>query len=590
MRPGNEDLVEEVYKACSDLAPSPQEVKGGNPKVKGFNDCVRGKLDENQELVKKFQKEVGQGAERLPSRKRRSLEQDLLSKYMQDRFEKKARNTKQGNGEQKIVDHALYFDFYQSQLTKMVTLAINSYCMYADVTTANIQYLDRRIAGDKSVNAPLYFKLAGGDQRATFKKNKELLAHPARAQLFLEICARGISRVCHELLDGKSKQTACRVLSTLRRLNRAITANEKRIDYVQCRKKFKGKEHCGKGGFSNVSVGPGKAGKALEFYDPNIKGQSIDDLTALTASEFHANIVEKIEEVCPEKGGASDEKCLEQLKLIVPEGNIRQSRVESNEGGKGDEDKKILAEFQIQTEIVQRGIAGYEEEDLAREIAAEGGDIEKIIQGIEDKSGKQIKALREKMKERYGTEREASLKRLAERLSRKSGPFEEDEVGLSGKIISDIKNKNKGVEQLLFFNNVITGYLYVKEVGEDGEKNKGAKSSGKKGTVRRNLASFKREIEQATDDKPPAGLEQKFVKERLAKQLSKLEKEEESNSKDGSNPQASNPTFTPRDIYDNFLGDKEAYQEGLEGVPGGGRVKKAGGGGAQEEENKQPLN
>ena len=465
---GQKNLVEDIYDTC----------KQDNL----FENCVEIFLDDqkNKKKVEKFQQQVGRNREWIP-KKQRSKQQDLLAEYLQKRFQEKVYGK---DDEQRIVDHALFFDLYQSQLAKMVTLTINSYCMYAD---------QDNFGWNRSNN------------------NKAILNDRVKAPGFIDDCITNIKMICHSDQTGDSKQRACQVMQDLRKLNRAIAANQKRIDY------FKGKN----------KTTSGLKG-LMEVYGSRPNDPSIDDLTSLTSSEFQKNVMDKIEAVCPE-GQEPSEKCLEQLKVSMAD-ELPNTH---------DEDKeKIEKEFQIQTIIVSRKIASYQDKDieqqkeyLKQEIAAEGG-TEDIIQKIEQASDDQINALRNEMKKRYKRERAASLELLRQNLAKIADSPK--------KVVNNLKDKSERLGQLLFFNNVITGYLSI--------KNEGGQIQG------RNIASFKRELEQAEDGRLPASLELEEKLENFQETLAELERDQK--AKEGS----SSTTIGPDQIYGKVLGDKEAYQ------------------------------
>ena len=568
----DQDLVEVIYKECEGKVPGSKDFQDDNSeKVKAFNACVEEYLGQNQERVKTFQKKkVGRGSERMPLRRQRSVEQEYLSKYLKERFEEKVRKVPGEEGAQRVVDHAYYFDLYQSQLSKIVTTTINSYCMYADTI------------GWSSGQEKEYFNFVpkeSKEKRAqVVEANKKRLNNPREAKIFIEICATGITKVCHdeEKGDSSSKVEACRTLENLRKLNRAITANQERIDYMWCQNKFEGGKHCEVSGFENVVTGPKGQERALQFYNPSVKEQGIDDLTALTSREFQKNVIDKIEQVCP-KNQEPSEECLKQLKVITSNGQGQLPGDGDDGKGQEEEDKKVLAEFQIQSLIVQNAIEGHEKEDMAREISMEGGgDIERVIEDIESKSQEQIKALRIEMKERYERERKASLKNLALHLASRGGA---SGVGADGEvsnrdIVESIRNKGKRLGQLLFFNNIITSYLEVKSggtgVGGEGVavQNNSSEAVGVRPNVRRNLASSRRELKEfGKEEGASLGIGDEFVQD-LKKHLSKFE-EEEGRQGQGQGqrrgPTVYNPTFSPGQVYREIIGDPKVYKaEGKE--------------------------
>ena len=527
------NLVEMIYKKCESEAPLPREVTDNSSKMREFNGCVQKELDANKEQVAQFKEKVQQGSEDAPIRTQQSKTQKLLTQYLQDRFDTKVRGE-----DKRIVNHADYFKFYQSQLSQLVSITLNSYCINTD-TQAFRDTLKSVPPSQKRADLVEYLRSEFGNRPFTllpkkqrseaFEKNKELLKDPMVGEIFVQLCAIGITKICHDGIDKESEQEACQVLEGLRKLNRAITNNEKRIQLISCPR---GKNPSQCDGFALERFPSPTTGKTLKHYNPYVQGESISELTSMTASEFQKNVVEKIETVCRDNERPSKE-CLREIMAI--------SGVQSSDLEK--EDKKVLAEFQIQTLIVKERIGneesdeGYNKKDVVREIASEGGG-EDVISQIEAKNESEIKKLRGQMQERYERERTNSLRELASRLGNRNKNISNKEI------IQSIKDKNKNLGQLLFFNNVITSYLSIQD-RESGEM------------IGRNLAPLKRELAGGGEQNLPTGLNEDFVQQ-LKSLLPTLEREGDTGPQKES--KGRNPTFSPGEVYREVLGDPAAYQ------------------------------
>ena len=481
----NRDLVEKIYRECNKKLDSDDL-----PTDK----CIEEFLKNHQDEVEKFKKKSHQGQEVMPVvKKNPSVSRELLRKYLDRRFQEKVRGKKKGeeDARENLIDHAYFFEFYQSQLTKVAIMNLSSYCKPKD---KNIdQYLE-----DENM----------------FQK-----------------CIASLGSICHGTNasgDKSSKEKACRASGKLRKINRALRANEERIHYFRCKKKFKKGKHCGrKGGFQGIWADS----KEIELYNPKAKGKSIDDITSLTAREFEENVIQKIEQACPEGTNPPSEECLEMLKLKLADSASGPDE-EENRKDREEENKKALTEFKLQGIIIKQNIEEYGKEDIAREVASVGGS-EDVIKAIQEANDEQIKKLKEDMIKRYAEEREAARKKLIERLNK-----EKEEKLQNASSVAKIKERNKGIKQLLFFNNIVSSYLSIIDP-----------ITGK--SIGRNLASFRREIDISRNENIPLDKENKELIENLSKRLEKLEKEDQKNHAQNDGP--TNPNLSAEQIHKAIL-------------------------------------
>ena len=516
------DLVERIYGECKDKAPGAADMED-SPKRVEFEQCVEDQLKQRKAEIEQFKAGVAQ--EREAERETSSVERDLLREYLRERFREKV--TGKGTGEEKFVDHALFFDFYDSQLSKMLTLTVNSYCMYAEMR-GGLPII--------SSNPEEKRRIAESAER------KELLKNESMAEEFIGKCVLGINKVCHDShFSEESKDEACRVMERLRKINRMIVSNRKSRDFIRCEGKFINSNHC--------KSKDGGVALAMAFYNPGERGKSIDDVTSLTSGEFQKNVIDKIEAVCPSmKEGASpdtlpSEECLQKLKVSIPVQQGAGGIAGDGEEKKLEDEKKILAQFQIQTLIVKKKIKDSDGSDyLEEQIEAQGGSIQEIVGQVARLSEEQVEKVRREMEIRYHNEREASFKKLIQRLK---GEGEIQGELTPEKIAESMRKNNRDTRQLIFFNNVVTGYLKV--VSEkDGE----IKSQG------RNLSSFEREIANSF-----LGDSQEQFEEDLSEHLSKLKEEEGAVSGGGGDSGRVNPTMKPEDVYKSILQDSDSYRE-----------------------------
>ena len=482
-------FIDEIYQACESHVPTSDSLASGTGNMEPFNVCIRSQLENQKEKVKVLKKELSRGKNMVPKRKNQSWQKELLSRYLDKRFEEKVTGKK---GEEKHVDHALFFDFYQSHLSKVAIMTINNYCVHGK----------------------------------TDEERKGLLANINKAEMFIGECVMGLSRTCHKSTDGDKKQRACQTMASLRSINRAIRATEERIKLARCKDEYAKTRRCQDNRHSGFESGK-------PYYNPQEKGKGIDDVTSLTSHEFQDHVLDEIAEACP-KGQVPDEKCLKQLGVEgLDQGEVKEWQKEG---------KKILGEFQIQTLIVADKIKEQTSvEEIQKEVAAEGGELEEIVGSVEQMSDKQVEKVKLEMEQRYRKERESMLAGLASRFKNVSSlPANPS----SQQIVEDMLNKGDELRDLLFFNNVISSYMGIQRNGEQEEDEK---------SIIRNLSSIERELE---GDLEFVGIEKDF-RESLEEQLAVIKGEERESAGD----EKLNPVLRSRDVYDNILGDKEAYTE-----------------------------
>ena len=541
-------------KKCKDDIPEASDFQNNLPDL---DKCIAENFTDHPRKIEEYKQAISRGKESMPTPTQIPSEKNLLRQFLKERFEEKVYGT---GPRRRAVDHTIFFELYQSQLSKMVTLAINSYCMYADVPDP----WNEQSPGVTFFNLVTELESPQGlsqsqqslneqKKREAFKRNQKLLNDSAKAAKFMSICYSGISKVCHAAKDDPaikdySRKQACLVLSTLRQFNRALTINEKTINYLRCRGEFARREQC-QNGATGFQLG-------LEFYDPSLSGQTIDDITSLTSTEFNKNVIKKMEQICPQSDPNPSPECLEQLNVTNSDTNQLTEQKEK--------DQKTLAEFHIQTRIVDSVIKQYESADIAAEITAEGAEISNIIQDIENKSELEIKALRQEIATRYNTEREAILKNLAHRMTSNSAYANADNRAIIQSIREKNTQQNNSLAQLLFFNNIITGYLEVKDVPDP--RAVPPNQNHAQSNVRRNLDSARRELELAKLD-PGQDLPFDLGKQSIESLNDRLDELAQQQSPNARGPTAANPTFSPGQIYIDILGDKDAYDKVVPPTP-----------------------
>ena len=175
-------LVEAIYQACAAHMPAAEEVANANDgTMQAFDACVQEELAGKSEQVLSMKAHLGRGNESLPQQKRLKSHQ-LLADYLEQRFEQKVRGKTSDSPGNRVINHSDFFHFYRSQLSKITTLVINSYCTK----------LDR----DFSWNPP-----TTAQQKSDLL---DLLKDPGQAKGFFTGCAGRITTVCHTPPKGQT--------------------------------------------------------------------------------------------------------------------------------------------------------------------------------------------------------------------------------------------------------------------------------------------------------------------------------------------------------------------------------------------------
>ena len=480
-------LVDKIYQECKDNTQ--------------FQECVKDYLSKNKDKVKKAKKGLRRGGEGVPLPSQRSVFQKFLSQYLNKRFEQKVRKGK--DGKKRTVDHTTYFQLYEAQLTKIVFTTINSYCLYTH---------------DFDPKKGYFPPVEKAEREHAFEEKKKILNDDIDGRTFFTKCARTLENACQDDVND-----ACITLNNLRKLNRAVIRNKRIIESTQCKQGDEG--NCQKG----------FAGHGVEFYQPGKRGHGkFDELTSITAGEFHKNVYQRIEKLCPDSSPLTQE-CLNAIA-------VKDSPAPKQE----EKDDEIIGKFEIQSLIVGDNIDNYDVDELKQEILDEGGSeelIEQIIGDIEDESDQKIKEIKAKMKEKYDKERAAQLEKI-------KATFKTNREKEKTSLVHGLKTQTKEVTQLLLFNNVITSYLPLDAISDDGPNDS-----------KMNLSSFRQEIDHANKQNSMAGFDQEFI-EGLQESLKDVEKRQQAsqrqrrgNSSESSRSSGSSErvTINPQNVYNKII-------------------------------------
>ncbi len=467
-----EGLVQQIYQACSSQTDEA-----------AFDKCVEEKKQTDfAEEIKQIQQgdEAAVGMLNEKSTKiSKEGEKDLaLGDYLSDRTDKMLRGI-EGEGcakkrregtkdsacekETKIMsDHSHFYDLYKSQLTKNVSLFVNSYCLFA--SDEFILYKNKKERDKNQKRNTQKLALAANTIQSKTNDSNQAAQH-------FGSCAGRLNYICQ--IDDKkdlkeefkkaiastedlpsnardedishSKQQACIVIQQLRKLSGSISATEKRADLADCKGEFDNKK-CRERNSTGISKGL----IALDFYNPNNDGERFDDITSLSSAEYSEEIEKKLESRFNEKcqGGFETTDC--------------QDFISSVQEMTSDEDqKKIKAQHQIQTEAVARKIASLESNEEIKEMLKAQGKTDEQITKIEEELNGELTLLKAKIEEKYKKEREAHLKEIEQRFASAKDKELSSNPNNRDARMSEVKDNvtGKDLKDLLFFNNIVMGYL-----------------------------------------------------------------------------------------------------------------------------------
>ncbi len=392
-----------------------------------------------------------------------------------------------------VVDHGIFYDLYETQISKNIVEAISSYCLDADLDLKIVSDGMRETQRKKNIEmlksfnppptaAPADTSSANGKKKSVGAPdiNNEALNH-------FNKCAVGIQHVCHDTAEqdnpavnysyshctelpkspppndtqkkeydqckedwANSKLRACEVVNYIK------SARQNLIALTAIRKDMEKKE--GQGGIQLLDKKI-----VVTVNDGTIEGRSTDDMTTYTSRQ----VVEKSE--LAQADSEEAKKLGDRCKTNVEDVECKKFLLSADESKKLEES---TTELGIRSEAMLDRIGKLKEndEEFKKYFKEQGYSDADIELQLKDKD-KVVGALKSK----YENEKIQLIKSLNARFtnSKKSENKDAtavalDEKGKIDRIKDDLEKKPERMAQLIHFENVIMSMLTV----NDGKESK----------------------------------------------------------------------------------------------------------------------
>ena len=318
-----------------------------------------------------------------------------------------------------LAQHTVFYRMYASLLSKNIISAISSYCFDASYQD-NLIESEGEIERNRKENLRLLSQKSG-DGKAT-----EGYRHWAR-------CAREINKICVEE-KGYSKNRACEVVDYIQSARQNLLALKK-IENIW--KDRHAPDQDGFGGHITTAV-------------------NVEEATSLSSRE----IVEKSgygDEQA--KIVAEAEKCKENFdpqrcaKFVA----VREAKIES-----------VSSEYSLVSKAlgskIEKEVKEGEKEVLIQYLKEAGfsdGQIEKMLKNEED-----IKSIKEKISRHFAEKRSAVIARIKNRVGENTVTSKENAPSKMVEVHDRLKDEHQRIQEVVFFNNMVSGFLQLKRGGK----------------------------------------------------------------------------------------------------------------------------
>ncbi len=419
-----------------------------DPKL-DIGDCIWVKLSkEKREYI--LEKGIEGHDEIEVNLKTTTSTRDQAVEALENYFFKRLREAMYGlSSEEKktIVAKEVFYKLYESQIGRHVITAISSYCLEADQTNSFFISEDlesRNEQKNKNIASLSSFEMI---------KEKSKERKVSRAYTSWSKCLLSIQHICHKTKSYKDKtnepdfeysnKRAC-VVTKFIQSARANMITVNRITKAM-------KEHTlSRGGFSpsNYSV----------FTGNGDSGKTLDELTTVTSNEAvntsgydqeTKNIAKEFEKEC----------------LTNKNEKVCGSYIGSKEGMK--ELRDAQTEYSLKTKAMEAKIEKLKNKESMATYLEKQKRSKENIKKILSKSEAEI---RTEILNRYKTEREGILASMRDKMlgrTRIGEKTDQKSAQTNNKLLSNIaeelKSRSQNLKQLIFFNNMVSGYLRVKD-------------------------------------------------------------------------------------------------------------------------------
>ena len=460
--------VKKAFDLCKSDDYCPDYDCASNSHYNNFDDCIWKNISDSTQknlsevfakknLAPTFAPAVG-GDSTDPARNK-------LQKYLTKRLQEALYGevNEEGKKKQRMVRHVDFVHLFESQVSKNVILVVSSYCFDAYFDNSSNDHYKYLIPTDKQ------------QIKANRKKNSKKLVElnpndkaSSSASIHWNGCIKAVQHICHkntkkynELsgntldLQGDSEHTQLIENSSKRAcgVNDYIKKARLKLIYLAEAKKIYKKAGTNPHNITDSSV---------EMYTGRDGQKSIDEITSISSKELietsgfkdaNKQMVEDFKNNCnpdiKQKDGRNPEECAKYI-------SKNKEAYEKN-----------LDEYRIQSLAVQKKIEDLKDkEDVKKYLKQEGYGEEKIKEMVSDNN---IEAIKAQIKNRYTQERSQIIKALTDEIKKRSIKKDEDITKNHniGNIFNELQERSEYFQQLVHYNNIVSGYLTISNADED---------------------------------------------------------------------------------------------------------------------------
>ncbi len=353
-----------------------------------------------------------------------------------------------------FVDQQTFYDLYESQVTKNLTMTISSFCIRVRDTT-----------GLTNRGKPLHERLEIPDTKAEQEKViKENLASIGKVDTATKTiegvtqwnnCIKSIPAICNLTTEERANQAPKYTTTQACLVNRSMRATRQALlEISNIKEAFK--ENFGQ---NHARIDSAVDNTPVKIYDMKDKKTGVDALTTFTSGEVdqsgnsmrkeNQDVLTRFQECANEQGEflGDMEKCAEFLEEDV------------------DKQKKSLAEVSLRTRAIGQKISEMEEDEIKKYLKEEGYQDDEVDAMIVQAGG-DINKVREKINEHYNNQREALITSLSKQIEQRT--IEEGDIASPTAqkkklqaIYSELTTRVDDFKNLVHYNNIVSGFLEI---------------------------------------------------------------------------------------------------------------------------------
>ena len=472
--------VKTAFDLCKskNICPNYDCSLSSNPHYNSFDDCVWNNLskstqDNLSDVFAKQNKTSTAAPAVLPQHDDPAIKKlhDYLSKRLEEALYGAVKE--EGNKRKRVVNHITFIHLYESQVSKNVILALSSYCLdaYSDNNTTQDEYKylipasENKVKDNRKKNIDKLSQFHTDDDNNAVKTS-------TRAKTHWKGCIQAVQHICHKnsskytelaklddtpidlkdesssyksLIDNSSKR-ACAVNDYIKKSrSKLLYLAEVKNIYEKVQKKSR-----------NITD------SNPEFYSGRGDQKSIDEITTLSSNELintsgfkseNEQMVKEFKNNCdPDKTHKDQRSDAECAKYISKN---------------KEEHEKALDEYRIRSLATQKKIEKIKDKkEVVEYLKQEGYGEEKIKKLTNDQN---IESIKKQIRDHYTQERKQIIQTLTDKIKNRSVKKAERASDASGidEIYNELKQRSEHYEQLVHFNNIVSGYLTISNSESD---------------------------------------------------------------------------------------------------------------------------